>query len=119
MVLVNKMHQSDHYAKNLTKLEEFKNQHIDFRIYFCAGVFFKNKEKHEPAYSRIKMTFASESEGHDPLIVSQKFMLSSIYNCLKVTQKYESLKFYLKIREFASPGKKVIFLLTKRLANRI
>ena len=106
IVLANSSFASDHYAKPLSKLKKFKNQFMDFRVYFCAGVFFKNKDKHEPAYSRIKDTFPQESEGKDPLIVSQKFMLSSIYQCLHLTQKYEDSKFYLKIREFASPGKK-------------
>lgn len=92
------------YEKELHSLKEFKNEHMDFRIYLCTGIFFKNRDKHEPAYTKIKNQFPEESTGKDAVLVSQKFMLANIFNCLKICQKYEAEKFYFKIREFASPG---------------
>jgi hypothetical protein len=96
------------YSSELTNLQEFKNNFLDFRIYLCTGIFFRNKDKHEPAYRKIKEAYPSASEGADAVTVSQKFMLANIYSCLKLTQKYEPEKFYFKIREFAAPGKNII-----------
>jgi hypothetical protein len=109
---------SDYYAKEIPHLKEFNNNYLDFRVYFCTGIFFKNKDKHEPAYTKIKQSFPNESAGKDPLIVSQKFMLSNIYKCLQIIKKYEPYKFYLKIREFAAPGNNNNKL-NPRLLNRI
>lgn len=92
------------YDQNLSKLTEFKNNYFDFRIYFCSGVFFKNKDKHENELTTIFQTFSEQIQSVDNIQISQKFMLNKILNCLNISQKFDTKTFYFKIKEFTQPG---------------
>ena len=93
------------YARELQNLKEFNNEYLDFRIYFCTGMFLRNKENHELFFKHVVENFGDKFKEVGQSAIYKKFMAISVGDCLKYVQKYESKKFYLKIREFAEPGK--------------
>lgn len=92
------------YARELTKLKSFNNSFLDFRIYFCTGVFLRNKENHELYFRHVYESFPQQFDNIGKKKVYEKFMAINIMDCLRYIQKYDDKNFYLKIREFAEPG---------------
>ena len=104
--------QNDLYATSLTQLKVFKNDIIDFRIYFCVGMFFRYKTKYEAYMEELLVIHRVDVKNTDLKEINKKFLLTNILQCLTSTQSKRPEEFYYILKQFADAGS-VLFLLQK------